>query len=203
MVKITPKSTVMQVCIYNNNTKGIAAKGSGLAYMTENGNVWLDGYIYPVGGSAYLHNDTYHPEPPDALKEMVNHCIASHVEMLIEESAKIDRNAIVPKKESDFCGIPVKYKDTSIRYRNLSGQDFNQRDTGGKIDDITTKHDPQAIHNAIFSREIEKYRFEVGGILHLANGQELSMVQRQAIINYQAQGGRLGRTAVDALEGMD
>jgi hypothetical protein len=201
MVKFTPKGTVLQVTLYNKNVNGKYAKGSGLAYITESGSIWLDGHIYPVGGSAYLHNDTYCPEPPEELVKQVNSDMSAHIEMLIEESAKIDRNAIVLERESDLCGITVKHKDTSIRYRNLSGQDFNQRDVGGKIDAITTRHNSEAIRKAITGRELDKYRFEVGGILHLANeAEELTPIQKQAILNYEARGGRLGMTALDALD---
>ena len=196
-----PKGTVKQIAVHNKNVNQSAPRGSGPVYITPEGFVHLDGRNYPVGSSAYLHEGRFYSAPPQELLDKVEEGISAHVNMLVEESAKIDRNAIVPEIEEDVLGIKFKMKDTSTRYRNLSGQDFNRRDTGEKIDAITQKHDPKAIHDAIFNKELELYRFDVGGMLHVLDETALTPKQRQALENYQAQGGRLGVTAVRALEG--
>ena len=202
VIDFTPKGTVLQVYIHNKNANAHGL-GSGLAYLTESGAIWLDGHIYPVGASAYLYGDTYYPEPPEELKQKIESEIKDYVDILIRESEKIDRNAIVPESTDDFMsemfGFECKFKDTSIRYSNLSGQEHNKRAYGEKIDSITLKHDPKAIHDAIFNEHLERHRFEIGGYLHLAKDQTLIPVQINAIKNYSLNGGMLGKTVIDAL----
>ena len=203
MIKsFAPKGTVMQVILHNRNAHAYKMS-SGLAYITQSGEIWLDGHIYPVRASTYLYNETYYPEPPQELMQNIERYIAAHVAHLVSESEKIDRSAIIPESTDDFMnsifGSEIRYKDTTVRYRNLSGQNHNQRNYGQKIDAITLKHDPQALHNAIFNETLENYRFEIGGYLHLANEQPLTPIQREAVENYSLNGGHLGKTALVAL----
>lgn len=208
-MKSPPKNSVLSVSVHNRNLANKVA-GSGEAYLDSFGNVILDGNVYPVSGKAYLHENKFYKTPPDKLMEQVKNSVSAASgytknlkevmrqidwkqpkEILIKEGQRFDGLFGSEIADVDFYAINAK------RYRNVPD---NKRYFIQQVERFVDGPDEKKLMDALYRDRLDENAFEVGGILHLDKEQQLSQVQKDAIKRYHERGGRLGLSAVKAIE---
>lgn len=207
-----PRGAVLRVSAYDAVPRQRRG-GSGEAYLDAMGNMILDGERYAVGEKAYLYDERFFKTPPAALLERVHRDVDVRKRLLkgLKETMwqirwKEPKTKIVQPGEvyTDFFGDesiadrPIEVANEK-RYANVS--EYN-RNHYLDVESFVDAPNEKKLMEALYEKELQEHTFVVGGILHIKDDQ-LSKRQKAAIENYAAAGGRLGHTAIRALERPD
>jgi len=213
--KLKPKGTVGAVYLANSHRNLYGNfEGSGEVYLLPDGRVRIDDQIVSPGDTLYVsENGRMVKElPPEEIKA-VEKMVAPYVATLTQRSLEINRSvakASIPRNISPDANwmdtiLANKPEWEAHRYPKARpgwGSDINEYTF---VDSISEKHDPDAILSAVVQQHIEKHqKFVAGGFLHLSKEEVSAGLSREkvaAILAYQDRGGRLGKSALDALGG--
>jgi hypothetical protein len=212
---LAPQGTVGSVTLINaaHNEYG-AWKSVDDAFLLPTGQVRIDGLVLSPSDVLYIEPDTkrFSNEIPESLYQNTARSLQSYINNMIEQSAGINRSVSreplsLPSNTGDplvdLFADPGREAWETARYPNARpgwGSDLRPLKW---IDSVCEHHDPVKLSDAIVRKHIdEHYRFVVGGYLHVGDSDVtngLDPARAKAIRRYAEIGGRLGKSALDAL----
>lgn len=212
-VELTPRGTVGSVMLVNavHNEYG-NWKTVDDAFLLPSGQVRIDGLVLSPGDVLYIDPEVkrFSREIPESLYQCMLRSLQPYINNMIEQSEGINRavsrEPLTLQRKTDepldvFFSDPGREAWEAARYPNARpgwGTDLRPLMW---IDSVCESHDPAQLTHAIVRKHIdEHYRFGVGGYLHVADAESgLEPARAEAIRRYAALGGRLGKSALDAL----
>ena len=174
---------------------------TGRVFLRDDGSFDFDGQVYAPGDVLYVVSGTLVREIPQSEVDEYARNWQSHINYMVELSAKIDRT--VAKREINLNGTTPD---------EIFGGDWEERRYPHarpgwhsdfvryrEVDAISETHDPEAILQYLVRKYFDdKCRFEPG-YLHVPSNSEVTPRLQAAILAYQERGGALGRSALEAL----
>ena len=209
-----PKNTVVKVLLNNNHHGDYGSGRSEPVYLRQDGGVLIDGLIvypgdtlYPVEDTAHESGTRFYKNIPENVRADILREQKNFLERIVRRSEGINREAIKPTsfqknkrlEEFDFnLELELNEKYEKERYPNANMGNSHELAEVERIDGLSKAHDLKALEDYVVDDFFKNSKFVIGGYLHVSEGQAVTKTQWQAILNYQANGGKLGRTAFDA-----
>jgi len=206
MQEAIPKGSVGVVASYND-VHNPHAPGSGYIYLNRDGSLLVDGIRAVPGDVLWLQEDgTFLDHQSSAMRARAKELVKDRLETVVQESASINRKIArldfsqeTIKGPDDWFNPAPKTQWERERYPKARVDNYGDLREYEWIDSVSPVHDPKALEEAVIQKELEAKRFVVGGLLHIFSDAPLTADMASALLLYQDRGGRLGKTAGEAL----
>ncbi|MDH5297870.1 MAG: hypothetical protein OEV91_02520 [Desulfobulbaceae bacterium] len=204
-----PDGGVLSVVAANRGGNRI---GSGEAFLSDDGELILDGERYRPGEKAYLFGGKFYRTPPHGLIDKTKNVIDSATGLLDSLKKTMwqikwkEPKTVTIKKGENYTNLfgmeDIAEQDTDARNeKRYDGVDTNLYNQIDRVESLVDRPDVDALLKSLYQKELENYVFTVGGYLHIPSGnsEQLTKAQITAIERYVDNGGTLGASIIRAL----